>query len=216
MKEEIYPKTQKEKIILERINPVVRFLTISDILVLGGFGLLSPIFAVFITGQISGATVETVGIAEGLYLLARSLTQIPFGRLIDKIKGEKDDFWFLFIGTLLLSFIPIAYIFCDTPLKLYAAQFVYGIVSGATLPTWLAIFTRHIDRDREGLEWGIYQTSAGLSGAIFASLGGFVAASFGFDVLFVIVAVLSSLGALFLLGVYSKMRSGGVFKTSNS
>jgi MFS family permease len=215
MKEEIYPKLPTEKLASQKINSVVRFLTISDILVLGGFGLISPIFAVFITGQVSGATVETVGIAEGIYLLARSLTQIPFGQLIDKIKGEKDDFWFLFIGTLLLSVIPIAYIFCDTPGKLFVAQFAYGIISGSTLPTWLAIFTRHIDHEREGLEWGVYQTAAGLAGAAFAALGGFVAAEFGFKSLFIAVSILSFIGALFLLGIYSRMRSGGILKARN-
>jgi len=203
-------KTVKEAELFKKMNPVVRFLTISDILIMGGFALIGPIFAVFITDQIAGASIEVVGIAEGIFLTVRSLMQIPFGRLIDKIKGEKDDFWFMVVGSLLLALIPIFYIFCDTPAKLYAVQFLYGFVSAATLPTWLAIFTRHIDKDREGYEWGIYQTAAGLSAAACASLGGFLAQEYGFRSLFVLVSVLNFAGAIFLLGIYRHMKKGCV------
>lgn len=207
------PKISKEIRIFEKMNPVVKFLTISDILMLGGFALIGPIFAVFITDQVVGGSIEVIGIAEGIYLTVRSVMQMPFGRLIDRIKGEKDDFLFMLIGSILLALIPVFYIFCDTPAKLYAVQFLYGLVSAATLPTWLAIFTRHIDRDREGAEWGLYQTAAGLSSAACASLGGFLAAAYGFTALFLTVSALCFVGALFLSSIYRYMRAGGVLSS---
>ena len=197
---------------MRKINPVVKFLTISDIMVMGGFGFILPIFAVFIVGRIDGGTVEVVGIAEGIYLFTRSIMQIPFGYLIDKIKGEKDDFWVMFIGTLLLSLVPILYIFCDTPIKLYVVQFLYGLVGAATFPTWLAIFTRHIDKNREGLEWGVYQTFSGISAAVFSALGGFVAFKYGFNILFIIVSIFCLIGGFFLLGLYQHMVQGKVLR----
>jgi MFS family permease len=205
-------KTAKEAEVFKKMNPVVRFLTISDIMMLGGFALVSPIFAVFVTNQVAGGSIEVVGIAEGIYLTVRSLMQMPFGRLIDKIKGERDDFWFMLIGSILLAMIPIFYIFCDTPIKLYAVQFLYGLLSAATLPTWLAIFTRHIDRNQEGAEWGVYQTAAGLSSAACASLGGFLAVKYGFASLFITVSILCFTGSLFLIGIYRHMRMGGVLR----
>jgi MFS family permease len=205
-------KTSREMKVFQKMNPVVKFLTISDILMLGAFALIGPIFAVFVTDRVVGGSIEVVGISEGIYLTVRSLMQMPFGHLIDKIKGEKDDFWFMLIGSILLALIPIFYIFCDTPTKLYAVQFLYGLVSAATLPTWLAIFTRHIDRNREGGEWGIYQTAAGLSSAACASLGGFLAVKYGFTALFITVSALCFIGAIFLLGIYQHMRTGGVLK----
>jgi MFS family permease len=212
MNEESSLKQIPEKRAGKKINPVVYFLTISDVMIMGGLALIMPIFAVFITGQVKGGSLEVVGIAEGIYLAMRSLCQIPFGRLIDRIKGEKDDFYVLLFGSLAISLIPLAYIFCDTPLKIYIVQFFYGIIAAAALPTWLAIFTRHIDKDREGLEWGLYQTFAGLSAAVCASLGGFLATQFGFKTLFITVSVFSFFGSLFLFGIYSRMRSGGVMK----
>ncbi len=205
-------KTIKEVGAIKKMNPVIKFLTLSDIMIMGGFSFIGPIFAVFITGQIVGGSVEVVGIAEGILLTVRSLMQIPFGWMIDKIKGERDDFWFMFVSSLMLALVPILYIFCDTPTKLYAVQFLYGLFSAAALPTWLAIFTRHIDKQREGYEWGIYQTASGLSMAACASLGGFLANEYGFKALFIVVSLLNVFGSLFLIGIYSHMRKGHVLK----
>ena len=193
---------------LKNINPVVRFLTISDIMILSGFGLISPIFAVFIVDIIKGGTLEVVGIASAVYLLTRSLIQIPAATMIDKIKGEKDDYWALQIGSLVFSFVPLFYLFISTPMELYFVQFFYGLASAFTYPAWLAIFTRHIDREHEGVEWGVYQTLVDLGGAASASLGGFLAYQFGFNLLFVLVSFISFIGSFFLLGIYRKMRVG--------
>ena len=193
---------------LKNINPVVRFLTISDIMILSGFGLISPIFAVFIVDIIKGGTLEVVGIASAVYLLTRSLIQIPAATMIDKIKGEKDDYWALQIGSLVFSFVPLFYLFISTPMELYFVQFFYGLASAFTYPAWLAIFTRHIDREHEGVEWGVYQTLVDLGGAASASVGGFLAYQFGFNLLFVLVSLISFVGSFFLIGIYRKMRIG--------
>ena len=71
------------------INKILKVLVASDILIFSGFGLMSPIFAVFVTGQISGGSLITVGIAEAIYLASKSLLQIPIGILIEETKGQK-------------------------------------------------------------------------------------------------------------------------------
>lgn len=195
---------------MKGINPVVRFLTISDILILSGFGLISPIFAIFIVDMINGGNLEVAGIASAIFLFSRSLVQIPAAVIIDKIKGEKDDFWALLIGSLIFSLVPLAYLFISSPLELYFVQFLYGLVMAFTYPSWLAIFTRHIDKEHEGIEWGIYQTFVDLGGAAAASLGGFLAYKFGFNLLFVLVSLISFVGSFFLVGIYRKMRIGYV------
>lgn len=205
-------KTKEGYFTLRKINPVIRFLTISDILMLGGYGLVSPIFAVFITGSIKGGTVAVAGLASAIYLITKSIGQIPIAHFIDKKKGEKDDFWFMLIATLLMAVIPVLYIFVKTPIELYIVQFFYGILSAATFPAWMAIFTRHIDREHEGVEWAVYYTLTDLSAAIFAFLGGFLAFNFGFANLFITMSIIYFFGALFLIGVYRYMRPGYILK----
>lgn len=184
---------------LSNINPVIKFLTISDIFVISGFGLVAPIFAIFITEQIAYGTVEVAGIAMAVYLFTKSLGQIPAATIIDRIKGEIDDFWTLFIGTIIFSLIPLCYIFIETAWQLYMIQAIYGLATAVTLPSWYALFTRHIDKKHEGIEWGIYQTLVDLGSAAAASIGGFVANRFGFTQLFIMVSFISFSGGLFLL-----------------
>lgn len=191
---------------LKKINPVISALTVSDMFVLGGFGLMSPIFAVFITDNIEGGSIEVVGFSQMIYLLTSSLLQVPVAAIVDKVKGERDDFNLMFAGTAMSSIIILLYIFVKTPEQLYFVQFLYGLAMAIALPTWYAIFTRHLDKRHEGLEWGIYNTMTALFGAGAAALGGLIAFRFGFTTLFVMVSAISFSGSLLLLAVRKEMR----------
>ena len=183
------------------INPVIRFLIISDTVIMGAAGLLGPIFALFIEDFIQGGNAATAGLAAGIYLFTKSVLQIPIAHFIDKIRGEKDDFWLMFIFTILIAFIPLLYLIINTPLQLYIIQFVLGLFTAFTFPTYMAIFTRHIDKDKEGIEWGIYFTLTDLTSAMFAVIGGYIAATQGFYVLIIAVVIISFIGAILLWSI---------------
>lgn len=189
----------------KKINPVVKFLTISDIMILTSFGLITPIFAIFITDNIQGGTVEVAGLATAIYLFTKSLGQVPVARYIDSIKGEKDDFWIMFAGSIGIVLVPVLYLFINTPLTLFLVQFFYGASAAMVFPAWMAIFTRHIDREHEGMEWGVYRTMIDFGCAVAASLGGLLAYRFGFQPLFIVISIVSFFGALFLLSIYNEM-----------
>lgn len=208
-------KEDRPYFIFGGINPVIRFLTISDFLIISSFGLILPIFAIFVTKHIEGGNTEVAGIASAIYLITKSIGQIPIARFIDKIKGEKDDFWVLFTGSILFSLIPLAYVFISTPFQLYTVQFFYGFMVAMAYPTWRAIFTRHIDRNKEGIEWGVYQTLIDFGAAVSALAGGFMAYRFGFTPLFLTVSIFSLIGSLFLLFISKEMRPGYILKKSN-
>jgi len=78
-----------------------------------------------------------------------------------------------------------------------------------TFPSYMAIFTRHIDKKKEGTEWGIYFTFTDLIGAALAIVGGYVATTQGFPTLIVAVVVVSFVGAMLLWPIkpYIKTRS---------
>ncbi|MEK9170913.1 MAG: MFS transporter, partial [Patescibacteria group bacterium] len=126
------------------VNKVVRVLVLGDIMFFSAFGLIGPIFAVFVINQIVGATIVTAGFAATISLLARALLQMPIARYIDRHKGEKDDFVFMVAGSTLISVVPFAYLLVVVPWHLYLAQIVLGIGGALANPGWFAIFTRHI------------------------------------------------------------------------
>jgi MFS family permease len=174
-----------------------------DILFFSAFGLIGPIFAVFITKQIDGATVATVGFAATLNLLFRAILQMPIARYIDRHKGEKDDFFLMVAGSLLVSVVPFFYIFIKTPLHLYVVQAIYGIGGALSNPGWYAIFTRHIDKSKEGTEWSLENVSVALAAAGAAAMGGMVADYFGFKTLFILVGILALIGLIVQISLYS-------------
>ena len=191
---------------LSDINPVIRFLILSDTVIIGSAGLLGPIFALFIEEFIIGGNEAVAGIAAGVFLFSRSLLQIPIARLVDKICGEKDDFWFMFIFSILVALVPLLYLVINTPMQLYFVQFLLGLMTALTFPAFMAIFTRHTDKGKEGTEWGIYFTLTDLVSAVLAVVGGYLAVTAGFEVLIISVSILSLIGALLLWPIKPYMK----------
>ena len=184
---------------LSSINPIVRLFIVSDFFIVGGLGLVSPIFALFVTDFIEGATIEVVGIAMTIYLVTRSIGQLPVGIVIDRICGQRDDMLILIFSSLGFAGISISYIFIDTVLQLYLVQFVFGLLGAASYPTWSAIFTRAIDEGKEGFEWSMYQTIADLGAALTAAIGSFIAEAYGFTIVFILMAIFSLMGSMLLI-----------------
>lgn len=199
--------TWKDFILLRKISNTIRILTISDLLVVSAFGFIAPIFAIFVTDHIEGGSASVAGIASAIFLFTRSVGQIPIAALIDRIKGERDDFWLMFAGSLVVSVIPLLYLLISTPIHLYIVQFFYGVAAAATYPAWYALFTRHIDSKHEGMEWGVYQTLIDVGNAGAASIGGFLAEAYGFANVFVLVSIMAFLGAIALLGMRHNIRA---------
>ncbi|MCI0620052.1 MFS transporter [Candidatus Wolfebacteria bacterium] len=187
--------------LLKEINAVIRYLIISDVVLTGAAALLAPIFAIFIEDFIRGGNAAVAGVAAGIYLFTKSIAQIPAAMVVDKIRGEKDDFYIMFIFTLLMAVIPLLYLVIDTPLGLYVVQFVLGLLTAFTYPSYMAIFTRHIDKTKEGTEWGTYFTLTDLASAGLSAIGGVIATTVGFPALIVAVVILSFIGSLLLFPI---------------
>ena len=193
--------------LLKGINPVVRFLILSDVIVLGSAELLNPIFAIYITEYIIGGNAAVAGVAFSIFFFTRSVFQIPCAYIIDKIRGEQDDFHILVFFSILTALIPLLYLFISQAWHLYIIQFCLGLTTAFTFPSYRAIFTRHIDKTKEGTEWAIYFTMTGVSSAALAAIGGYIASTIGFPFLIVSLATLSLLGTLLLLPIKPYIRS---------
>ena len=60
-----------------QLNKLVKYFVLSDLLLLGGWGLIEPIFSIFIIDTVRGATLVTVGISAAIYWVLRSVIQLP-------------------------------------------------------------------------------------------------------------------------------------------
>lgn len=149
-----------------------------------------------------------IGISISIYLISRSILQIPLATLIDKIKGENDDYFFLVFFSILVGFIQLGFLRITQIEHLFLIQFLIGVFTAITYPSYMALFTRHIDKNMEGTEWGVYYTFVDLSSAALAAIGGYIAAEFGFNNLIIVVSALCILGGIILIPIkpyiYSK------------
>jgi hypothetical protein len=185
------------------INKIVKVLIVSDFFLNLGWGFLSPVFAIFILQNIvSGNALkaaEVAGFSALFYWISKSFLEIPIGHFLDKRHGEKDDFWFMVVGTFITAIVPIGFLFSFMPWHIYFFQIIHAVGMAMVLPSWLAIFTRHIDKGREAFEWSMETTSIGMGAGIAGGLGGILASYFGFNILFILVSVLSIIATVLLL-----------------
>lgn len=184
------------------INKIILTLIMSDFVLNLGWGLMAPIFAIFIVQNIALGDVahaaRVAGFASFIFWTVKSILQIPVGNYLDKNHGEIDDFWFMVIGTFMLGFVPLGYLFATSPWHIYVLQIFYAIAAAMNLPSWSAIFTRHIDRGREAIEWGLQSTFLGLGAGVAGGVGGLLVSLFGFKVVFIFVSAFTMFSALLL------------------
>ncbi|MBU0612476.1 MFS transporter [Patescibacteria group bacterium] len=188
-----------------KINVIIKVLIISDFLIWSSYQLFAPIFAIFVTDKIENGSIEIVGIASAIYLITKSLCEIPVGMKIDKSKSEKDDLYTAVFGTILTAIAYLTYIGINSIQELYLVQALLGVGSAFAFPGWYSIFTRHVDRGKEAYEWSLYDVLLGIGMAFAAALGGFLANSYGFNTLFIIIGVSTFFGAMLLLAIKKKI-----------
>lgn len=195
----MYSRTVARSIAQFTMNPIVKILIVSDVMIWGSYQLLTPVFAIFVAESIVGGGLEVVGIATSIYFVAKAICEIPVGLFIDRHKGEKDDLYMAFFGTIVTALAYVSYLFVDGISELYAVQAFLGLGAAMAYPGWYTIFTNHVDKGKEGFEWSLYDVSMGVGMAAFAALGGFIAETFGFRILFIVVAVGTVVGSFMLL-----------------
>ena len=181
------------------INKVIKILITSDFLLQSGWGLIGPIFAIFLTKQIQGGDLKMVGFVASTYWITKSIIQPFIAHYLDKNHGEKDDFIFLVTGMYIANLIPLGYIFSTQPWHIFTLEFILGLAMACVVPTWSAIFTRHINKGREAFSWSLESTGIGFAAGFAGAIGAWLASIFGFKIVFVLVSLFGLLSSSALL-----------------
>lgn len=183
------------------MNKTIKLLMISDIFVLTGFGLIDPILAIFIKDDLIGGTIFAAGLASMLFLITKSIIQLPFSRYVD---SHENKIKWLIIGTFLIAAVPFVYLLAQDVKYIYIGQFIHGLGAGLAYPTWLGLFSTHLDKKHESFEWSLYSTFVGIGVATSAVIGAAIAQFIGFRYTFVFVGIMSLFGCFILFGLEKK------------
>jgi MFS family permease len=80
---------------------------------------------------------------------------------------------------------------------------ISGVGLGIAAPGKLVLFSTHLDKNRESLEWGIHDAMVFFCMSLAAAAGGLIAANYGFKTLFILSTIINLLAIIpYLLFVY--------------
>lgn len=190
-----------------KLNKIIKYLVLSDLVFYSGWGLISPIFAVFILDLIKGGDTFVVGLAAGINLIVRSLLRVPFGMYADK--GQKISFHLMTWGLFISALIPLGYLISTTPSHIYLLQGLLGASLAMSTAGWTCLFARHMDKHKESTEWGIDAVAVGLGPGIAGILGGAAVTYFSFSSVFIAVTLIGLLGVLLLFFIKKDILKSG-------
>lgn len=183
-----------------KVNRLVLTFVYADFMFFTAAGFLTPIIAVFYVEQIRGGSLAVVGFATMVFWVVKSAVQVPVSLYADNHKGEFDDFFLLIAGEIIAAGVPLLYFFLAREVwQIYLFEAIRGVGYALLTPTYLAIFTRHIDKYRENTEWTLHSNAVGLGYAAAAALGGALADRFGFRIVFIIVSIGTLISPILLM-----------------
>ena len=162
------------------LNKIIKYLIISDLLLWGGWGVVDPIFSIFIIENIAGATLVSVGLLATIYWGVKSIAQIPISIILDRNKGEKDDFYMIIAGMLIAGISAFGFIFAKELWQVYLIQFFKSIGFALYIPSWMAMFSRHLDKKHTAFDWALNSSAVGIGIGLAGIIGGLIASLFGF------------------------------------
>lgn len=186
------------------LNPVVKAFIISETFVWSSWNSVTPIFSIFAATQIPQGNTEIAASVFSVHLIVRIIFELLSGKYLLQATETKK-----FLVTVSgIIFMTIAYLgFAKTqtvpPLYLFAA--IAGFAFGIATPAKNSLFSTHLDKNKESLEWGIYDASAFMGMALAVSVGGFIANRYGFPLLFTMAAILNLFGIIpYILYLHAK------------
>lgn len=185
------------------LNRIVSGLIFADLALLAGWGLINPVFGVFVTDGIAGGSLAAVGVAVAIFWFTRSLLQVPIASHLDRTPGEKDEYRALAMGLMIAATAAFLMPLATTVTHVYLIEFVHAVGFAFYIPAWSTVFTHHVDPEHTALEWALDRSVGGLATGASGLLGGVVAAAYGFDAVFIAAGVLSLLAVLGVMAVPS-------------
>lgn len=158
-----------------------------------GFSLVAPIFPLYILDL--GASYTLLGIIVSVYGAVQLVTQIPIGRLSDRI-GRKG---LILIGLISFSIMPPLYIYATNAYILIPIRMIGGAGASAVWPLAMALIIEQADSQGRGAAMGWYNASFYSALAFGPLIGGMLYDLFGLEAPFYFWALLGLVSVLIVL-----------------
>lgn len=182
------------------INTAIKLLLFFLLVINLSDALFTPLFAVFATGSIPGVRLTHIGMMIAIYSLAKAVVQMPVAAILDKKRGERDEYQAILLGALIGVIYPFGLMLSSSIIHLYVLAAINGVGGASLMAAYYALFAHHTDKKIEGFEWSLLSVfGLTLSTALGSLLGGIISDSFGFQTTLMAVGILNSCAILILV-----------------
>lgn len=169
--------------------------------------LFTPLLSVFALDFVEGASLSAVGFSFTIFAIVKTIFQMPLARKIDKGLGEYADLLLMVIGGVFMTFATFMLVGVTEMWQIYIVQAFLGIGGASTFSAYYAFFAKHTDKGKEAFEWSLFSVGGlTISLALGSLLGGIIADTLGFRLLFAISAILSLIATVLLLLIYPHLK----------
>lgn len=187
------------------INPIVKSYIISETFLWSAMDFVFPIIALFIAKNIPGGSIQTAASGYSIYLISRVIFELISGRILQHTKDKKKMI-IAIVGIFCLSLAYFVFAFTNTLYLVFLSYAILGAGFGIASPAKNALFAIHLDKNKESAEWSLNDAVCAIAMALSTALGGFVAAEYGFQIVFLIAGILNLFSILpYLLYIYPKL-----------
>jgi predicted MFS family arabinose efflux permease len=174
-------------------NKALRILLSTNAMVLMAAAMLGPIYALFV--EKVGGDLMDASIAGGIFAFVAGLTSLASGKYSDKIK-EKE--LVVVLGYTIMGLGFLLYFWVSSVFFLFIVQAIIGLGEAIYSPAFDAVYSKHLDWNKSGRQWGAWESMNYFTIAIGAVVGGGFVTFFGFQTLFVIMATLCFSSAIYI------------------
>lgn len=164
-----------------------------------GYSVILPGLSLYAASL--GSSYSLIGIIISIYAAAQLVTQIPVGKISDRM-GRKLLITAGFAGTTVAA---ILYNFASQPFHMFALQALAGLSVGCVWPPMLAQLTEQTSPAERGKVMGIFNTVFFIGVGLGPLVGGYVSSAFGFLSVFNLWAFIAGFGAIFSLVAFKEM-----------
>jgi len=175
------------------LNKALKILLGTNALILVSGAMLAPIYALFVD-KVGGSLLDA-SITGGAFAFAAGATTLIAGRFADKIKQNE-----LIVagGYGVIAFGYLLYTQANSVLFLLLVQVLIGSAEAFYSPAFDAVYSKHLNVDKAGRQWGAWESTNYFSLSIGAIVGGIIVTLFGFNTLFILMATLCFTSAFYI------------------
>lgn len=166
-----------------------------------GYGVILPGLSLYAASL--GSSYSLIGMIVSIYAVTQMITQIPVGKVSDKM-GRK---LLITIGFAGVTLAALLYNFANQPYHFFMLQGLAGLSIGCVWTPLLAQLTDQTEPTERGKVMGIFNTVYFVGLGLGPLVGGYLSNAFGFLAVFNLWAFIGGFGVVFNLVAFKETKT---------